>query len=83
MISPRYPSGEEIHAGDRIVLQGEPARILFVKQINDFAADVIPSDWDFMSADTIGVEFEGGRFMGYDSFCHHDGITLLSRAGAE
>ena len=81
MTSPRYPSGEEIHARDRIVLQGEQARILFVKQINGFAADVSPSDWDFMPEDTIAVEFEGGGFMSYDSFCHHDGITLLSRAG--
>jgi hypothetical protein len=78
---PHYPSGEEIHAGDRIVFQGERARILFVKQIKEFAADVSPADWDFMSEDTIGVEFEGGRFMGYDEFCHHDGVVLLSRAG--
>jgi hypothetical protein len=79
---PLYSSGEEIHAGDMIVFQGEKARILFVKQIAEFAADVPPSDWDFMPEDTIGVEFEDGRFIGYDGFCDHDRVTLLSRAGA-
>jgi hypothetical protein len=66
-----------------LVFQGEKARILFVKQIEEFAVGVSPSDWDFMPEDTIGVEFEDGRFIGYDAFCDHDGVPLLSRAGTE
>jgi hypothetical protein len=81
MIVPRYPTGEEIHAGDRIMFQGDNARVLFVKQINEFADGVTPSDWSFLPEDTIGVEFDDGRHMHYDGFCHHDGVVLLSRAG--
>jgi hypothetical protein len=77
---PSYPSGEAIRAGDCIVLQGERARILFVKQMAEFAVGVAASDWEFMPENTIGVEFADGRFMGYDMFCDHDGITLVSRA---
>jgi len=76
---PRYPTGDEIHAGDRIVFQGQRAHVLFVKRVNDFTVDVSPSDWDFVSDDTIS---EDGRCMNYDGFCAHDGIVLLSRSGA-
>jgi len=82
MMRPRYPTGDEIHAGDRIVFQGQRARVLFVKHVNGFAVDVSPSDWDFVSDDTIRLEFEDGRCMNYDGFCAHDGIVLLSRSGA-
>jgi hypothetical protein len=81
MSGPRYPSGEEIHAGDRILFGGQPARIIFVTQRKEYAEGVLPSDWDFVRGDTIGVQFENGRIVMYDSFCHHDAITVLSRAG--
>jgi len=57
-------------------------RVLFVKQIKEFAPDVSASDRDFLSDNTIGVEFADGRYMGFSGFCHHDEIILLSRAGA-
>jgi hypothetical protein len=82
MTRPRYPTGEEICSGDRIVFQGAQARVLFVKQVNDYVAKLSPSDWDFLPDDTIGLEFEDGRSMHYSGFCHHDGIILLSRSGA-
>ena len=83
MKRPRYPTGEEIHAGDRIVFQGEGARVLFIKQVDDFseyASDVSAGDWDFIPDDTIFLEFEDGNRVGYAGFCGHDGIVLLSRA---
>jgi len=83
MIRPRYPTGEEVHAGDSIVFQEQRARVLFVKQINEFAVGIAAAEWDFISDNTIGLEFEDGRYMGFDGFCHHDGIILLSRSGAE
>jgi hypothetical protein len=82
MNRPRYPTGVEIHAGDRIVFQGRVARVLFIKDFDDFsefAADILASDWDFISGRGIFLEFEGSDCRGYDSFCEHDGITLLSR----
>jgi len=82
MSRPRYPTGEEIHSGDRIVFQGEQARVLFVRHVNDFVAGMSPSDWGFLPPDTIGLEFQDGRTMHYSGFCHHDGIVLVSRSGA-
>lgn len=88
MFRPRYPSGEEIHAGDRIVFQGQHARVLFIKQVDgitEFAIGISASDWDFMSDNTIFLEFEDGGSCGYSGtdghsgFCCHDGIILLSR----
>jgi hypothetical protein len=82
MNRPRYPTGEEIRAGDRIVFQGRGARVLFIKHFDDFsefAAGVLASDWDFISDRTIFLEFEGGDCGGYDGFCEHDGISLLLR----
>lgn len=79
---PRYPTGEEIHSGDRIVFQGEQARVMFVKQTNDFVAELSATDWDFLPDKAIGLEFDDGRCVHYSSFCHHDGVVLLSRSGA-
>ena len=80
MNDPRYPSGEEIHAGDKLSFGGLPAQIMFVTQRNEYAEGVLRSEWDFVPADTIAVRFEDGRIIMYDSFCDHDGITLLSRS---
>jgi hypothetical protein len=82
MMRPRYPTGEEIRSGDRIVFQGDQARVMFVKQINDFVADLSAADWDFLPDETIGLEFDDGRWVHYSGFCRHDGIVLLSRSGA-
>jgi hypothetical protein len=76
---PRYPSGEEVHAGDKILLGGMPGLIMFVTQRNEYAPGVSRSDWEFVPADTLAVRFEDGRVMMYDSFCGHDEISLLSR----
>ena len=79
---PRYPTGEEIRAGDRIVFQGDHTRVMFVKQANDFVAELSPADWSFLPDETIGIAFDDGRCVHYSGFCHHDGIVLLSRSGA-
>ncbi|MEZ6036806.1 MAG: hypothetical protein R3F29_04965 [Planctomycetota bacterium] len=82
MNRPRYPTGDEIRAGDAIVFQGQGARVLFIKQVDgfsEFAPGVLAEDWDFMSDGTIFLEFEDGGCCGYDGFCDHDGITLVSR----
>lgn len=78
----RYPGGEEIHAGDTIVFQGQAARVLFLPQgdgVREFASGVSSSDWEFIPATTIFLEFRDGRQVGYDGFCKHDGIVLVSR----
>jgi len=80
MKDPRYPSGQEIHAGDKLSFGGVPARIMFVTQRNEYAEGVQRSEWAFVPANTIGVRFEDGRIMMYDSFCDHDEVTLLSRS---
>lgn len=83
MSNPRYPTGEEIHAGDRLLFDGRPATILFVTERGEFARGVSPVDWDFVKGNTIGVLFEDdGNIAMYDSFCHHDSINFLSRAQA-
>ena len=80
-----YPSGEVIRAGDRISFQDEQARVLFVKQTgeaDDFAVDIEPSAWSFIPSNTIFLQFESGSAMGFDSFCDHDQIVLLSHGDA-
>lgn len=77
----RYPSGEEIHAGDRILFQGEAAEVMFVKQRDEYAAGVQRADWTFLEGDIIGLRFASGRTCLYDSFCEHDAVTLRSRTG--
>ena len=80
MSDPVYPSGEEIHAGDRLLFDCRPATILFVIQRSEFAPGVSPADWAFVTGDAIGVRFEDdGSIAMYDAFCHHDAITILSR----
>lgn len=79
MSRPRYPGGQEIHSGDRIVFQGNRARVVFVKQVDDFVPELSPTDWAFLPDETIGLEFEDGHQVHYSGFCHHDGIVLLSR----
>ncbi len=66
----------------RINRQGDQARVMFVKQANDFVPELIAAEWDFLPEETIGLEFDDGRWVHYSGFCHHDGIVLLSRSGA-
>lgn len=75
----QYPSGEPIHAGDKILFGGNPARIVIVTQIDEYAEDFPKTEWAFLSGDTIAVRYDDGRLMMYDSFCAHDEITLLER----
>lgn len=82
MHPPHYPNGEEIHAGDRILIQDQEARVMFIKEVegfSEFAPDVSSSDWDFIPDKTIFLEFDDGRQGGFDGFCGHDGIILVSR----
>ena len=79
-----YPFGDIISPGDEIVFQEQLARVLFVKQAGhaEYASGVLASDWDWWPDDGIFLEFESGHQMGYDSFCEHDGIELLTRERA-
>ena len=79
---PKYPSGEEVHAGDHILFGGAPAEVIFVTQRNEYADGVSAVEWEFVKGDTIALRFEDGRIMMYDSFCDHDEITVLPRNGA-
>jgi ketosteroid isomerase-like protein len=79
---PRYPSGEEVHAGDKVLLGGIPASIIFVTQRSEFADGISAADWSFVPGDAIAVRFEDGRIIMYDSFCDHDEIQLLDSSKA-
>jgi len=78
----QYSTGEDVRAGDRLTFQGRSARVLFVKQADgasDFDLGESADEWDFVPAPSAHLVFDDGGECDYDSFCHHDQLTLLAR----
>jgi hypothetical protein len=75
----KYPSGEEIHAGDQIVFSnGMPARVVFVVELKEYTPEYPEADWNFVDGG-IGVVHSNQNLMVYDEFCESDEIRLVKR----
>ena len=79
---PKYPSGEEVHAGDKLRFEGRGATVVFVTHRREYEPGFPESDWAFLKGDTIAVQFDDGTLMMFDAFCECDEIVLLARHGA-
>jgi hypothetical protein len=78
----KYPSGEEIRKGDRVLFHGEPAEVEFV--VNEHTQDAA-LDW-YMQEFGGGVMIRepkhfGAAFIQAKSLPETEDLEFLSRAG--